>query len=139
MASIVVCIRLSELPIKYYDMEVLKQIGKSIEDVLRIDTHTASESRGRYARLCIQVDVEKPLTTSLIIEGIEHPISYEGIHKLCFSCGRISHWRDACPFLVCSTSPKKVKEDVVQRDQEGTTCKKHDLGPYMHELGEDTL
>lgn len=91
MASIVVWIRLSELPIEYYDMEVLKQIGKSIEDVLRIDTHTASESRGRYARLCIQVDVEKPLTTSLIIGGIEHPISYEGIHKLCFSCGRISH------------------------------------------------
>ena len=82
MASIVVWIRLSKLPIEYYDMEVLKQIGKYIGNVLRINTHTASESRGRYARLCIQVDVEKPLTTSLIIGGIKQPISYEGIHKI---------------------------------------------------------
>ena len=106
---------------------------------MRIDTHTTSESKGRYARLCIQVDVEKPMTTSLIIGGIEQPISYEGIHKLCFSCGRIGHWKDACPFLVCSTSSKKGEEDGMQQDREGTTCKKHDSGPHMRELGEDTL
>ena len=49
VASIAVWIRLSKLPIEYYEMEVLKQIGRSIGNVLRIDTHTASEARGRFA------------------------------------------------------------------------------------------
>lgn len=89
VATIAIWIRLSKLPIEYYDLEVLKQIEKSIRNVLRIDTHTASESRGRYARLCIQVDVEKPLTTLLIIEGIEQTISYEDIHKSASHVGKL--------------------------------------------------
>lgn len=50
-------------------MEVLKQIEKYIGHVLRIDMHTEAETRGRYARLCIQVNIEKPLTTSIILGG----------------------------------------------------------------------
>ena len=46
-------IRLNALPIKLYEKEVLKEIGDSIGKVLRIDSHTALEARGRYARLCI--------------------------------------------------------------------------------------
>lgn len=84
VSSIAIWIRLTELPIKYYEMVVLKQIGKAIGNVVRIDSHTATESRGRYARLCVQVDVEKSPTTLVIIGGVEQPISYEGIHKLCF-------------------------------------------------------
>jgi len=33
------------------------QIEKSIGTVLRIDTHTATETRGRFVRLCVQIDV----------------------------------------------------------------------------------
>ena len=46
-------IRLNALPIELYETEVLKEIGDSIGKVLRIDSHTALEARGRYARLCI--------------------------------------------------------------------------------------
>nr|POE55904.1 hypothetical protein CFP56_76274 [Quercus suber] len=30
----------------------------------------------------------------------EQQVVYEGIHKLCFGCGRIGHKKDACPHLV---------------------------------------
>ena len=53
ISSVAVWIRLTELPIEYYEMDMLKQIGKAVGNVLRIDTHTATEARGRYARLCI--------------------------------------------------------------------------------------
>ncbi|KAK9996644.1 hypothetical protein SO802_021330 [Lithocarpus litseifolius] len=55
VSSIAVWVRLNELPIEYYEAEVLKEIGRSIGNVLRIDTHTATEARGRYARICIQI------------------------------------------------------------------------------------
>lgn len=50
-SSVAVWIKLPELPIEFYDREVLKKIGEAIEPVLRIDSYTASESRGSYARL----------------------------------------------------------------------------------------
>ena len=53
VSSIVVWVRLNELPIEYYQVEALKEIGSTIRTVLRIDTHTALESRGRYARICV--------------------------------------------------------------------------------------
>ena len=42
--SIAVWVRLNELPIKYYNAEVLQLIGKAIGNVLRVDTFMASET-----------------------------------------------------------------------------------------------
>ena len=91
VSSVAVWIRLNELSIEYYHAEALLQIGKAIGNVLRVDTHTTFESRGRFARLCVQVDVEKPLVTTILIRKREQLVCYEGIHKLCFECGRIGH------------------------------------------------
>ena len=46
---------------------MLKDIVVAIGPVLRIDTHTASRSRGRYARVCVQVDLCKPFIRSVQI------------------------------------------------------------------------
>ena len=91
VSSIAIWIRLNELLIEYYNAKVLHQIGKTISNVLRVDTHTASETRGRFARLCVQVDVNKPLATAILIGKFEQPICYKGIHKLCLVYGRMGH------------------------------------------------
>ena len=67
------------------------QIGKTVGTVLQIDTHTASETRGRFARPCVQIDVTKPLVTGILIGKVEQLVLYEGIHRLCFDCGRVGH------------------------------------------------
>ena len=53
LLAIVVWIRLSKLPIEYYEESVLRDIGKAIGPVLKVDTHTASEARGQFVRLCV--------------------------------------------------------------------------------------
>lgn len=53
LSSVAVWVRLLELPIEFYDREVLKKIGEAIGLVLCIDSYTTLESRGSYARLCI--------------------------------------------------------------------------------------
>ena len=113
VALVAVWIRLNELLIEYYHAEALLQIGKAIGNVLRVDTHTASESKGRFARLCVQVDVEKPLVMAILIGKREQPVCYEGIHKLCFKCGRIGHRKELCPYAICqpSTLSKEVRSE----------------------------
>ncbi|KAL0008135.1 hypothetical protein SO802_009637 [Lithocarpus litseifolius] len=53
VSSVAIWVRLNGLPIEYYDREVLMFFRQAIRNVLRIDTYTASEARGRYASLCI--------------------------------------------------------------------------------------
>ena len=100
VSLVAVWIRLNELPIELYETEVLKEIGGNIGKVLRIDSHTAMEARGKYARLCIQVDVNKPLINTIIIGRFEQGVTYEGIQRLCFSCGRVGHKVDSCPYTI---------------------------------------
>ncbi|KAL0000751.1 hypothetical protein SO802_014532 [Lithocarpus litseifolius] len=136
VTSIVVWVRFLELPIEYYDMEILKQIGKSVGHVLRIDTHTATETKERYARLCIQVDINKPLITSVVLGGREQPICYEGIHRLYFACGRIGHWREACPYVdkqdrTSSLNGVMEGSDLTRREVEAR------LGQKREEISKD--
>ena len=71
VSSIVVWVRLHALPLELYETKVLKQIGEAIGKVLRIDAQTAMEMRGKYARLCIQVDMNKPLINTVLIGRFE--------------------------------------------------------------------
>ena len=111
MSSVAVWVRLYELPIEYYNAKALHQIGKTISNVLRMDTHTATEARGKFARLCVQIDIDKPFITVVKIGRFEQPVSYEGIHKLCFSCGRIGHRWENCLYIVWGENMEREEED----------------------------
>lgn len=93
-------IRFPELPIEFYDRAVLKEIGSAIGPVLRIDAYMASSSRGNYARLCVQVDLEKPLINMIRIGKCRQVVLYKGISALCFNCGRLGHTQDKCCYSV---------------------------------------
>ena len=71
------------------------------------------EAWDRYARLCIQIDINEPLVNTILIGRFEQPVSYEGIQNLYFSCGRLGRKVEACPYTIC-----KGKELVVA-DEEG--------------------
>ena len=102
-------VRLPELPIEFYDLAILKDIGRAIGPVLRIDSFTATGTRGSYARLCVQVDLEKPLINIVRVGRLKQKVLYEGIGSLCFYYGRLGHKQETCSYMV---KPKvmEVKE-----------------------------
>ncbi|KAL0000882.1 hypothetical protein SO802_014663 [Lithocarpus litseifolius] len=132
LSSVVMWVRLPELPIEFYDAAVLREIGSAIGPVLRIDSYTASESRGSYARICVQVDLDRPLITSVRVGRLVQKVSYEGVSTLCFSCGRLGHKRDSCPYY---TKPV-VSEEIVASENTSTEQKEtsqldSNYGPWM--------
>ena len=116
LTSIAVWIRLLELPIKFYESSAPLKIGRAIGPVLRIDSHTANGERGRFARLCVQVNLDKPLVRKLYLSKLAQNVLYEGINTLCFSCGRIGHKIETCPYTI----REQPKEQSMDRSDEHT-------------------
>ena len=99
-SSIAVWIRLPDLPIEFYDPTILKKIGSTIGPVLRIDSHTINGERGLFARLCIQINIDKPLIKCVKIGKMIQAVQYEGINSLWFACGRIDHRKQGSLALI---------------------------------------
>ena len=126
VSSIAVWVHLHELPIELYKAKVLKQLGESLGKILRIDAHTAMEARGKYARLYIQIDVNKPLTDTILIGRFEQPVTYEGIHKLCFTCGRVGHTVETCPYMIRRENDQVPMAEDGRDGVAGNSCNKHE-------------
>ncbi|XVF12133.1 hypothetical protein REPUB_Repub08aG0088200 [Reevesia pubescens] len=95
--SVAVWVRLPELPVEYFDLEILRKIGQSLGVLLRADGHTLAGERGKYARICVQVSLERPLPTFIKVDGKKHNLVYESVGLLCFSCGKLGHLKPHCP------------------------------------------
>jgi hypothetical protein len=94
--TVAVWVRLPKLLVEYYDKESLLLIGQALRPVLRVDFNTTSGAKGRFARLCIQLDLDKPLVKTVRMGRVRQAVVYEGIGLLCFNCGRIRHKLDRC-------------------------------------------
>jgi len=125
VSSMVVWIRLNELPIEYYNAQALHQISKSIGNVLRVYTHTATKTKGKSARLCVQIDVNKPLITTILIGKFEQLVCYEGIQKLCFGCSRVGHRKDICLYTIHQESPPRRVEKMTEGSVDSSPCDLH--------------
>lgn len=79
------------------------------------------------------MDFEKPITNAVLVDNIEQPITYEGLHKFCFSCGRISHRRKKCIFMIRKPSPERplVLEGTVEDNNAEVSrpCSLHEVDP----------
>lgn len=58
------------------------------------------ESRRWFARLCVQINFDEPITKLLKVGGIDQLVYYESISSLCFACGCIGHKTESCPYKV---------------------------------------
>ena len=97
--------RLPELPIELYDMDILRCIDNQIGTLLKIDARTRDNVRGRFARLCVQIDIDQPLVPKIRVGDIVQRIQYEGVSAICFKCGCVGHRADSCPSSLSTSVP----------------------------------
>ncbi|GAU46873.1 hypothetical protein TSUD_402910 [Trifolium subterraneum] len=94
--EVAVWLRISGLPIEYYDSKILHFIGDTIGQTTKVDKNTLTQEWGKYARLCVQVNLTKPLVAMFMIKDTRYNIEYEGLHMLCTRCGRFGHYKEGC-------------------------------------------
>jgi hypothetical protein len=125
--EVAVWLRISGLPIEYYDRRALEFIGNRIGKTVKVDKNTLSQERGKYARLCVQVNLSKPLLAMFTIKGRKYNIEYEGLHMLCTTCGRYGHYKEGCPEKArAPEGPVNGKEGESDRNFTGSSVE----GPW---------
>ncbi|KAL4353175.1 hypothetical protein GQ457_06G017320 [Hibiscus cannabinus] len=90
-SHIMVWVRLPNLPYRYYTKSLFRYIAMSIGDVVKVDYNTSEGKRGRFVRLDIIVELNKPLVSGIVIDGRRQDIEYEGLPTICFKCGKYGH------------------------------------------------
>ncbi|XP_058765607.1 uncharacterized protein LOC131639119 [Vicia villosa] len=88
ISEVAVWVRIAGLPIEYYCPKALTRFGNRIGRAIKIDRTTTKQERGKYARICVAVNLAKPLLGMFQIDGSSYKIEYEGLHLLCLVCGR---------------------------------------------------
>ncbi|CAL1413259.1 unnamed protein product [Linum trigynum] len=83
VSSTLIWVQLPELPIEFINKEAAMKIGSLIGNPLRVDRATEEGARGNFARVCVEVDLRKPLLSKYKVEGIEYLIQYEGLDHIC--------------------------------------------------------
>lgn len=94
--NMLVWIRFPDLPIEYYGEEYLMKIGEKVGTPIKVDDATSLTTRGRFARMCVEIDLTKPLLAKYKLRRRIYKIEYEGIHLVCFQCGMYGHNADNC-------------------------------------------
>ncbi|XP_028782820.1 uncharacterized protein LOC114738926 [Neltuma alba] len=96
VTSIAAWIRIAKLPMDYYDEGIIHVIGNQIGYVLKIDKITTSGAKGRFARVCVYLDLKQPLQPVILVNVKEKKVEYEWLHRICFNCGKYGHDTDYC-------------------------------------------
>lgn len=80
-----------------------------------MDACTSATLRGRYARLCVGIDLQQPVKSFITIGPHKQIIEYEGTSQLCKLCGRMEPHQQNCSFYQKKILPPK--EDDIQQDK----------------------
>lgn len=104
MESTLAWVQFPDLSMMFYDEDVLYAIAFAIGKPIKIDINMRLATRGRFARVCVEIDLTKPLVAKFWLNGHWHRIKYEGLHVICFGCGCYGHRTDQCPIANASAT-----------------------------------
>lgn len=62
-------------------------LGQVIRKVINIDYNVESATRGKFARIAVEISLSKPLCSQFLYEGKIQKIEYESLPTIYFQCG----------------------------------------------------
>ena len=81
----------------YYHKKVLRMLGHIIGIVIRIDYNAELAFRGKFARIPVEIYLERPLISQFLLDGKIQRVEYEALPMICFEYGIYGHTSNSYP------------------------------------------
>ncbi|KAJ7947238.1 reverse transcriptase [Quillaja saponaria] len=81
-------------------------------DPIKCDSTTSKADLENFARICVEIDLSKPLKSKYRLSKQIRRFEYEGLHLVCFKCGTYGHVTKLCP------QGKKNSQEVQEEEYE---------------------
>lgn len=131
---IAVWIRLPSLPLSCFNKDFLAELGSTFGKVLREDETIFATSRGQFARISVEINLNQPLRSKFQLQGRVLPVEHEGLHQICFHCGKYGHRQEGCPDIPSSSNSTTDGAAVVKEIVDAKATKldlSPKFGPWM--------
>ncbi|MBA0630553.1 hypothetical protein Godav_002640 [Gossypium davidsonii] len=122
------------LPGFLYRKRILEEIGNLVGQVVKLDIKTDSGARGQFARMAVSIDLEKPLTSQVSINGRMQRVEFEALPTVCFSCGNYGHLKSSCFSSLTDRNIHGGKEDspkAMDKEANPAAAAAVAFGPWM--------
>lgn len=126
-----VWIRLTNIPVNFYHRSILLGIAKGLGKPIRVDLTTLNFERARFARVCVEVNLAKPLKGTVLINGERYFVAYEGLSDICSKCGIYGHLVHGCP----KTIAERMANQTIQTEAPIVAQPPPRQNPIMQEDG----
>jgi len=107
-----VWVRLSNIPLNLYHPSILMGITGGLGNLIKVDMTTLTCERARFARVCVEVNLRKPLKGTVMINEDRYFVAYEGLTNICSGCGLYGHLVHNCPQVKQSNVVKATQSIV---------------------------
>lgn len=108
-----VLIRFPGLNLAYYDESFMFALAASVGRPIKVDVNTRAMHRGRYARVCVEVDLSQPVATRIWFRDQWIRVEFEGLKMICDHCGYYGHLSRNCS-LKEAVVPASQRQEVQQ-------------------------
>ncbi|XP_059669015.1 uncharacterized protein LOC132314132 [Cornus florida] len=120
IACIPTWIKFFNIPLNYWTTNGLSYIASSVGEPLYADQATEDRTKLKFARLCVNVDFQKPLrnVVQLKMEGnlVNIKVEYQWIPKFCSKCHQLSHTVNSCPLNIIQPPPLQINKPSSQQN-----------------------
>ena len=108
-----VWVRLYNLPLLFWNDQVLESIGNSIGRYVKTNMERIEVRIYTFSRICVEVDLSKGLPENIMLiyqqQKCLQPLDYENTTFRCRNSRMIGHIQNTCPEAKKANSKKKQK------------------------------
>ncbi|XP_019160886.1 PREDICTED: uncharacterized protein LOC109157434 [Ipomoea nil] len=126
-------VRFPDLPVEYFEERFLRKIARKIGRPIKIDSTTSLISKGSFARVCVELDISKPLLSKFTLQEEVWPVEYEGLHLVCFNCGLYGHRQNQCGKNNDQGSQEAPVTNINQEQGDRISAETTNAPPNQHE------
>ncbi|XP_045798039.1 uncharacterized protein LOC123892283 [Trifolium pratense] len=125
-----VWIRFPGLNLFYYDESILLALASAVGRPIKVDSTTLDVRRGRFARVCVEINLNQPVVGKVWIRDYWYQVEYEGLHRICSTCGCYGHLTRGCKSTL--TRPSAGTPATATQTQSAADLQQHAVSSTHH-------